>query len=209
MGVVSRRDAAVFGDPDLLTGRLFFAVGVPGPVRAPLEALRPKLSISLPGARLPESSGWHLTLAFLGKMRAEHSADVVAVGEAAAAAVGRATLRLEGAGGFPDAERAKVLWAGVAGDVDVLRTLAAKLAEGCREAGLPAEDRELVPHLTLARLSEPAPIPDSILDAVAGAAASAPDWSVRRLTCFRSTVTNRGARYTAVREFPLGATAGG
>ena len=39
-------------DPDLLTGRLFFAVAVPGASRAPLEAALPRLEPMLPGARL-------------------------------------------------------------------------------------------------------------------------------------------------------------
>ena len=39
-------------DPDLLTGRLFFAVSVPGASRAPLEAALPRLEPMLPGARL-------------------------------------------------------------------------------------------------------------------------------------------------------------
>ena len=36
-------------DPDLLTGRLFFAVAVPGASRAPLEAALPRLEPMLPG----------------------------------------------------------------------------------------------------------------------------------------------------------------
>jgi 2'-5' RNA ligase len=193
----------VFGDPDLLTGRLFFAVGVPGPVKAPFEDVRRTLAGALPGARLPEPSGWHLTLAFLGRIRAEFSAEVVAIGEAAAAVASRPTLHLEGAGGFPDARRARVLWTGVAGDVDALGAVAAALAAGCRDAGLPAEQRPFVPHLTIARLPSPRPLPEELLDEVAAAAAQAPAWTPRTLACYRSTVTHQGARYQVVREFPF------
>ena len=201
--------AEVFGDPDLLTGRLFFAVAVPGPVRAALEGARRDLVRALPEARLPEPSGWHLTLAFLGKVRAEYSAEVVAVGEAAAAGATRPTLRLEGAGGFPGAEKARVLWAGVSGDVEVLTAVAEALADGCRAAGLPAEQRPFVPHLTLARLPAPRPLPGDLLDTVAAAAAQAPAWTVRNLACYRSTVTHQGARYQVMREFPFGKGPGG
>ena len=58
-------------DPDLLTGRLFFAVSVPGASRAPLEAALPRLEPLLPGARLAPPGGWHLTLAFLGQVQPE------------------------------------------------------------------------------------------------------------------------------------------
>jgi 2'-5' RNA ligase len=197
-------DAGVFGDPDLLTGRLFFGIEIPGKVKSAVDGLRPELARVLPGARFTEPTGWHLTLAFLGQVRAEHSADVVAVGEdSASAAGGRPEIRLEGAGAFPDAERARAVWAGVAGEAELLAGLATSLADGCRAAGLRAEDRPFTPHLTLARLPEPGPVPDGLLRTIAAAAEAAPGWTVRRLACFRSTMTNRGARYTVVRTFPL------
>ena len=92
-------------DPDLLAGRLFFGVPIPGPARAPLEAALPRLDPLLPGARLTPPGGWHLTLAFLGQVQPEMADEVVRVGEAAVAGVGPARLRLEGAGTFPAGRR--------------------------------------------------------------------------------------------------------
>ena len=192
-------------DPDLLTGRLFFAVPVPGAARAPLEAALPRLSPLLGGARVIPPGGWHLTLAFLGQVRPELADEVVRVGEAAVAGVGPARLRLEGAGTFPEGRsRARVLWAGVGGDASTLVDLAAALATACKAAGLRFEERPLHPHLTLARFSTPAPVPSEALDLVAAAAADSEPWEARELACFRSTLGGpRGARYRVVREFPL------
>jgi len=94
----SRRGAVdpTVADPDLLAGRLFFGVPVPGPARAPLEAALPRLEPLLTGARLAPPGGWHLTLAFLGQVQPEMADEVVRVGEAAVAGVGPARLRLEG-----------------------------------------------------------------------------------------------------------------
>ena len=196
--------AGRLSDPDLLTGRLFFAVPVPGPARAPLEAVLGDVERLLPRARLTAAGGWHLTLAFLGQVRAELADAVVRVGEAAAAAARPVRLTLEGGGAFPSARRARVLWAGVGGDAEALVELAAALTAACRAAGLRSEERPLVPHLTLARLPEPAPVPPEALDLVISAAAAAPPWQARSLACYRSTLTNRGARYQVVRSFPLG-----
>ena len=191
-------------DPDLLAGRLFFAVPVPGPARAPLEAALPRLEPMLTGARLAPPGGWHLTLAFLGQVQPEMADEVVRVGETAVAGVGPARLRLEGAGTFPAGRRARVLWAGIGGDVEVLVRLAAALSSACKAAGLRSEDRPLAPHLTLARFSTPAPVPQEALDLVAAAAAAGEPWEARELACFRSTLGGpRGARYRVVREFPL------
>jgi RNA 2',3'-cyclic 3'-phosphodiesterase len=191
-------------DPDLLAGRLFFAVPVPGASRAPLEAALPDLAPLLSGARLTAPGGWHLTLAFLGQVRPELADAVVRVGEAAAAGAPAARLRLEGSGAFPSGRRARVLWAGLGGDTDVLVRLAASLAAECRRAGLRFEERPLVPHLTLARFSTPAPVPAAALELVAGAAAAGAEWEARALACYRSILGGaRGARYRVVREFPL------
>jgi 2'-5' RNA ligase len=192
-------------DPDLLTGRLFFAVPVPGAARAPLEAALPRLSPLLGGARVTPPGGWHLTLAFLGQVQPELADEVVRVGEAAVAGVPPARLRLEGAGTFPERRRsARVLWAGIGGDAEVLVRLAAALATAAKAAGLRFEERPLVPHLTLARFSTPAPVPPEALDLVAGAAAASPSWEARELACYRSILGGpRGARYRVLREFPL------
>jgi 2'-5' RNA ligase len=196
-------DASV-ADPDLLAGRLFFAVPVPGSGRAPLEAALPDLAPLPRGARLTASGGWHLTLAFLGQVRPELADAVVRVGEAAAAGVPAARLRLEGAGAFPNGRRARVLWAGIGGDTEVLVRLAASLAAECKAAGLRFEERPLVPHLTLARFATPAPVPEAALELVAGAAAAGAAWEARELACYRSILGGaRGTRYRVVREFPL------
>jgi RNA 2',3'-cyclic 3'-phosphodiesterase len=199
----ARVDPSV-ADPDLLAGRLFFAVPVPGVSRAPLEAALPDLAPLLGGARLTAPGGWHLTLAFLGQVRPELADAVVRVGEAAAAGVPAARLRLEGSGAFPNGRRARVLWAGIGGDADVLVRLAASLAAECKAAGLRFEERPLVPHLTLARFSTPAPVPEAALELVAGAAAAGSEWEARELACYRSILGgSRGARYRVIREFPL------
>jgi 2'-5' RNA ligase len=163
----------------------------------------PELGRILPAARWTSPSGWHLTLAFLGHVRPEFSAEVVTVGEGAVAGLGPARLRLDGAGGLPTQRRARVLWAGVSGEVEALATLAARLAAASEQAGLRFEEREYRPHLTLARLPSPGPLPEQVLDLVTEAAAASPPWEARELCCYRSTLTNRGARYQVVRTFPL------
>jgi RNA 2',3'-cyclic 3'-phosphodiesterase len=196
---------SAFGDPDLLTGRLFFALAVPNPVKAPLEAAMPALSRLLPRARFSSPASWHLTLAFLGQVRAEFGGDVVTVGEAAAAAAPRRlTLNLDGAGGFPTTDRARLLWIGIGGDREALNTLATALAEGSRESGMHIDDRSFHAHLTLARLGQPRPLPPEVVERVSEAAADAPPWDSTELHCYRSTQTNQGARYTIVRSFRLG-----
>ena len=191
-------------DPDLLAGRLFFGVPIPGPARAPLEAALPRLEPLLPGARLAPPGGWHLTLAFLGQVQPEMADEVVRVGEAAVAGVGPARLRLEGAGTFPDGpagpgpvgrHRRRRRGPGRPGRRPVRRRRGGRAALG-GPAACPAPDPGPLLH--------PGAGPPEALDLVAAAAAESEPWEARELACFRSTLGGpRGARYRVVREFPL------
>lgn len=102
--------------------------------------------------RWTAAENWHITLAFYGDLG---DGGVEAVAESVAqvaAGVGSFDLRLAGAGVFAH----RTLWAGVAGDLEAVRTL----VEGCRQAGAAVgarhDDRvRSRPHLTLGRVAPP------------------------------------------------------
>jgi len=195
-------------DPDLVSGRLFFGLPVPSSARGPLEAVVPELERLMPKATFTLPAGWHLTFAFLGQVRPERTDQVVEAGERVAAAGRPLSLRLAGAGVFPDLGPARVLWAGLAGDVEAAEAISSELGAACRAVGLLQEDRPFRGHLTLARLGKPAAVPAEALGLAAEAADGCPAWEARELCCFRSQVSRRGARYEVVRRFRLGAPAG-
>ena len=133
----------------------------------------PRLFVALPvghqvvaalaGLAEPGSSGWrwvkpeamHLTLAFLGEVAEERVAAAErALGEGAAAAPAL-DLTAGGIGGFPDERRARVLWAGVGGDLEALHDLQGRLAGCLRDEGFELDPKPYRPHVTLARSREP------------------------------------------------------
>jgi RNA 2',3'-cyclic 3'-phosphodiesterase len=108
---------------------------------------------------------YHITLAYLGWARALAHEAVVDVMDEMAAGLAPFELRLSKLGGFPNAQMAKVLWAGVedaSGHLDhmvgVARSRLAKLGFTVADA-----DRPFHPHVTLGRLTAPGPISDLIL----------------------------------------------
>ena len=99
---------------------------------------------------------WHVTLAFLGAVP-ERSLD--ALTDALASVASRRdplVLRLSGAGVFPNAYAARVLWAGV----EVLQGDLAALARATRGAangvGATPDGARFHPHVTLGRFPRPA-----------------------------------------------------
>ncbi|MEO9237861.1 MAG: RNA 2',3'-cyclic phosphodiesterase, partial [Jatrophihabitantaceae bacterium] len=104
--------------------RMFVAVTPPDEVVEHLaDYLEPRQDA--PGSlrwTLPEQ--WHLTLAFMAAVP-DHALDAL-TDQLASLVADRSSfsLQLQGAGTFPNPAAAKVLWAGVAGEVDVLQRLA-------------------------------------------------------------------------------------
>ncbi len=149
----------------------------------------------------------HVTLAFLAHVPERKLDDLV---ERLTRAARRRTAfptRIAGGGAFPNAARARVLWAGL--DVDVSgRTEVGRMATGARaaasRAGIEVDGRRFRPHLTVARLGRPAEVSRwvRLLDGYAG-----PDWAADRIDLVASYLGEgpRGRpRYEVVESFDVG-----
>lgn len=189
--------------------RLFVALEPPDAVRRRLAALA--VEVRRAAGRAAEDVRWvapenvHLTLQFLGAVPEERVAEVEAALRAAAAVAHPLALELKGAGGFPNARRPRVLWAGVAGDLAGLGALAADLGRRLAPLGFPPEERAFSAHLTLGRAREQRGAP-GLAGALAHAAeATGVPWRAGEIVLFESHLSPRGPRYEAVARAPLGA----
>jgi RNA 2',3'-cyclic 3'-phosphodiesterase len=150
------------------------------------------VAFDLPDVRRTTRDQWHLTLQFLG-----HSFDIDAVADALAGVTARTgEVRLGGAGAFPNAKRARVLWLGVAMGGDFLTALAAEAAGALASLGFEPEARPYHPHLTLARCRKAAVDVRSCVAALDereyGAA-----WTVSEIRLYESRLRRDGAQYVS------------
>ena len=181
--------------------RIFLAVVPPPDALAALDRHLPDLVAAAPELRFPAPEKWHLTLVFLGKT-SPRQVERLRPGMAAAAAVEPFELVVAGGGSFPDrADRARVLWAGVEGDLDRLGALAKGACAAARAAGVEVERRPYRAHLTLARARRGA------ADAKAAVALLAElrgtPWTVDEVHLVQSTLGPQ-ARYDVVETWRLG-----
>jgi 2'-5' RNA ligase len=119
-----------------------------------------------------------------------------AVREAATAA-GPVPTRLAGLGAFPNARRARVLWAGLDDADGRLVRLASSLDEALRREFAP-EKRAFTPHLTLARFEPP-----SVLGDLDPAIQLGEPFVVERIVLYRSHLRRPAPRYESLGQFPL------
>ncbi len=153
---------------------------------------------------LPEQ--WHLTLAFFGDVAERHLDDLVERLGRAAARRTPVDLRVAGAGAFPDAARAKVVWAGVdpAGGDEELRRMATGARAAGAKSGAGGDGGRFHPHVTLARTRRPVEATRwlRVLEGYAG-----PAWRTDQFSLIESHLgegPRRRPRYTVVETFPVG-----
>jgi 2'-5' RNA ligase len=137
---------------------MFIALPLPQAVKEHLAGfLEPRQDAELPGLGLrwtmPEQ--WHVTLAFLPDVADPHLDEMLERVQRAASRRNPLVLRLVGAGAFPHADKAKVLWTGVEHDGEELMRLAGGVRAAAAKAGTVVGGGRFHPHLTLARLGRP------------------------------------------------------
>lgn len=130
--------------------RLFVGLELPWELRQRVALLA---NAGIPGARWVPPENYHLTLRFIGETPG-HLAEEIDHTLAALAAPSF-TLILTGIGTFGKGGRSQSLWVGVERS-EPLERLQSKIETALQRCGLEPERRRFQPHLTLARLDNPA-----------------------------------------------------
>ncbi len=168
--------------------RLFFALWPDAALQAVLAERLPPLAAAVRG-RPQRPDQWHLTLEFLGGVRADR---VPAVEQAAAAVEGRRFGIC-----FDQVEywrRSQVLCLSASTVPEPLSGLVAALRSALSARGFDPERREFRPHLTLARKVSRAPRKRPIEPL---------DWPASEFVLTESETGPAGSRYTVRRRWPL------
>ena len=183
--------------------RLFVAIAPPSAVLDELDALVEPLRAGRPDLRWTNREAWHVTLAFLGQVDESAAARLLPCLERAARWHDQMRLGFAGAGAFPAAARANVLWSGLSGDRRALAGLAESVAAGASRAGAtpPDKGRRFQPHLTLARCRTPADV-TGLVSALGGYQGQ--PWTADRVHLVRSRLgATEHPRYTSLASWPL------
>jgi 2'-5' RNA ligase len=176
--------------------RLFVALDLPWSLRQRLA----DLGTGLAGVRWVPPENHHLTLRFIGEVP-RHAAEEIDLELAGLRGRGFA-LELCGVGTLEKAGRVTSLWAGVARN-PALEHLRSKIEVAVQRAGVPAERRRFLPHVTLARLGEQAAEPRLAAWVQAHNLFRAEPVTVAHFTLFSSQLGREQSVYTPEAEYPL------
>jgi 2'-5' RNA ligase len=175
-------------------------------VSGAIDELKRRIAQGAPHARVTwvKPTHLHLTLRFIGEADVE-------LGEKIRTALDRPigsrafALTIAGTGTFPPKRPPRVIWAGIAGGLEALRTVERELR--ARLDGLipPADDRDYHPHVTLGRVKNPAGLRPAVLlegfkDAAFGVV------RVGAVTLFESRLSSAGPTYVPLCRTALAPT---
>lgn len=185
--------------------RMFIALPLPEAVKEDLAGfLEPRQEAGLHGLRWTMPAQWHVTLAFLPDLADRHTDELLERLQRAALRRNPLVLRLVGAGAFPHAGRAKVLWTGVEHDGEELMRLAGGVRSAASKSGTVVGGGRFHPHLTLARLGAAADV-TRLLDALEQY--ESPSWEARQIALIASYLgqgPNARPRHEVRATFALG-----
>jgi 2'-5' RNA ligase len=185
---------------------MFVAVVPPDDVIEALDEFLESRREADSALRWTDVTQWHVTLAFMADVPERRIEELV---ERLSRAAGRRVemmARVTGAGAFPSAAAARVLWLGTPTDpADGLHRLAEGARAAANRSGALVEGGHFRPHLTLARLRNQVDVSRwlRVLDGFA----SRP-WQVDSCRLIQSHLgegPNKRPRYETVETFPLAA----
>jgi 2'-5' RNA ligase len=187
--------------------RAFIAVELPVELVKRLKDFQAGLSSArLRCVKWVEPGAIHLTLKFLGNVDPGRLEAVKVAAEAAVRSHRPFELTTGRTGFFPGAQRARVFWLGLEGDIEDLGRLQQDMDRAMANLGFESENRPFTAHLTLARLREECSSAERL--EFTGLVRTVvfepgPPIKVQAAALMRSQLTPDGAVYTRLAEFPL------
>ena len=184
--------------------RMFCAFELPEDLRSRIHDHARRLRDAFPEvpASWSRPENIHLTLNFFGNV---DQAKVPVISAAATRVVEKFSpiqIEVGKTGLFPRPSRPQVLWIGIEDPSNALANLHKQLENEVAREGFPKEDRAFRPHLTLARIRKPHNS-DRLAEAHLGMEFSTVAIDLSELVLFRSELSSKGSKYTAISRHRL------
>jgi RNA 2',3'-cyclic 3'-phosphodiesterase len=193
--------------------RIFIALDIDDAIRARLEVFLNGVRGFAPEARWVRPESMHVTLKFIGEKPSDAVEGITqALGVVRAGAI---EISFRGYGFFPTSKAPRVFWVGIGASPE-LAALAKSVDEATAALGVPREEHEFSPHLTLARRGgSGAPHwrkgdrEDPAFQRLQEKLAAMPalefgTMTAREFFLYQSQLMPGGARYTKIARFGLG-----
>ena len=184
--------------------RIFLAVFPPAEVQRAVFAAAETLKHPGDGVSWVKRENLHYTLRFMGELGEDGARRVKLAADEAVSGGTAFEAALGPLGAFPDARRARVLWAGMTEGAERLTGLAQALEAALKRKGFDRADHPFTAHLTIGRVRSPYADWTGKLAAVR-VEPGASRFTVDRIRVVESKLSPQGSTYTVIHEARLAA----
>lgn len=187
--------------------RLFVAFDLRPEVRESLKEAVATLQPICKAARFVRPEGMHITLKFIGHVNDDpQTLQQIQSALSTVRSGSPVSMKFHGVGFFPNARYPRVIWCGVEASEN-LAPLAAGISHALQPLDILIEDRDFVPHLTLARF-KPVRAPDKSMNELVAAIEDLKGQnfgsaSESQFHIFQSELKPSGAEYTKLASYPF------
>lgn len=181
--------------------RLFVALDVPEEIHDALAALIRRFESICRGARWIRAENLHVTLKFIGEVE---EAKLPAIEASLSQVNSRDPFEIEfhHFGFFPNERRPRVFWVGMESGPSMAE-LSAEIDSNLQPLGVPHEEKDFQPHLTLARFNTLDGF-SKLREVVSGLAEQEfGKTTAREFHLYQSVLKRGGAEYTRLATFPF------
>jgi len=185
--------------------RVFCAIELSGAVRVSLQKHIDHLRAAVPESQASWSriENIHLTIKFFGSVNQDSIPLISTAASRTASSFHPFQISISQAGVFPRASQPRVVWIGVDDHTGCLAKLQQLFELECSTNGFEKDARGFRPHLTIARIRKPAGA-RALAEANRQLGFESESLLVEELVVFRSELSSKGSKYTALSRHRLG-----
>jgi len=175
--------------------RTFIAIELPQDIKDSLSALQDKLKTAPAEVRWVKHENIHLTLKFLGEIDAKQLDKIKLILQEVARDHHEFKTRVSTLGVFPNLNYPRVIWVGLDKNDEPVQKIVQDLEEKIAKLGIAKEKRTFTSHITIGRVK--------LGKFIAPENQASREFTVHKITLFKSTLTPGGPVYEILQEANL------
>jgi RNA 2',3'-cyclic 3'-phosphodiesterase len=186
--------------------RTFIAIELPQGIKDHLNKIQEQLKLTGADVKWVEPKNIHLTLKFLGEINEQTLEKLSQILDACVKGKTPFQVSIASFGAFPKLNYPRIIWAGIdKGDKEIAEIVKV-LEEKVQKIGIPKEKRAFSSHITLGRLRSSRDkdnLAEQLKKLTENSDLPRLEFSLSKITLFKSTLTASGPIYEALKETNL------
>ena len=183
--------------------RTFLCIPISNEIRSKKSMLYSTFEDSKSTINWVKNSNLHLSIKFIGQTPETSVSEIIDNISSITSNIEPFKIDIKGTGCFPINIRPKTLWLGVSGELKPLEDLVLKVENKLFKIGFSKEEKQFIPHITIARIPYPQKdTPD--INTFLKSSYDVIGLQVNQIQFFSSELLSNGAVYSLLKTFPLG-----